>query len=65
MSENTDPGNILDITIDTVDGPVNKRVELDLLSLEEVAELVILVPSIKSYYGSRLVRELKGPPGTD
>ena len=65
MSADTNPENILDITIDTVDGPVRKRLELDSLSLEEVAELVILVPSIKSYYGSRLVKELKGPPSTD
>lgn len=59
MAEETNPGTILEITIDTEDGPVEERLDLDSLSLEEVAELVILVPSIKSYYGSRLVRELK------
>jgi|TARA_B110000977_G_C11071299_1_gene489640 hypothetical protein len=59
MAEETNPGNILEITIDTVDGPVEERLDLDSLSLEEVAELAILVPTIKSYYGSRLIKELK------
>jgi hypothetical protein len=59
MAEEPNPGNILDITIDTVDGPVEERLDLDSLSLEEVAELAVLVPTIKSYYGSRLIKELK------
>ncbi len=51
--------NVITITIDTEEGPVEERVDLDSLSLDEVAELVSLVPGIKEYYGMRLVKELK------
>lgn len=59
MSADSNPGSILNITIDTVDGPVAETLDLDSLSLEEVAELAALVPTIRSYYGSRQIKELK------
>lgn len=50
---------IINITIDTEEGPVEERLDLDSLPLDEVAELVALIPSIKEYYGMRLVKELR------
>lgn len=57
MSENNN-ANVINITIDTVDGPIEERLDLDSLDLEEVAQLVVAVPSLKEYYGKRLVKEL-------
>jgi hypothetical protein len=51
--------NVIHVTIDTQDGPVEERIDLDALPLDEVAQLVTLVPELKEYYGMRLVKELK------
>jgi hypothetical protein len=58
MDENA-KANIIDIIIDTEDGPVEDRVDLDSLDLDEVAELAIISPQIREYYGMRLIKELK------
>lgn len=58
MDENTKE-NVIHVTIDTEDGPVEERIDLDSLPLDEVAQLVSLVPELKKYYGMRLVKELK------
>ena len=59
MADQENLANVIDITIDTEDGPIEERLDLDSLSLEEVAELVVAVPSIRMYYGQRLIKELK------
>lgn len=59
MADQENLANVIDITIDTEDGPIEERLDLDSLSLEEVAELVAVVPSIRMYYGQRLIKELK------
>jgi len=59
MADQENSANVIDITIDTEDGPIEERLDLDSLSLEEVAELVVSVPSIRMYYGQRLIKELK------
>jgi hypothetical protein len=51
--------NIILITIDNVDGAVEERVDLDALSLDQVAELAALMPDLSDYYGDRLIKELK------
>lgn len=51
--------NIILITIDNVDGAVEERVDLDELSLDQVAELAALLPDLSDYYGDRLIKELK------
>ncbi len=51
--------NIISVTIDTVEGPIEKRIDLDSLPLDEVADLVSLMPALKEYYGNRLVKELR------
>jgi hypothetical protein len=58
-SDNNQAKNIINIIIDTVDGPVEERLDLDSLPLDEVADLAVLVPSLKEYYGTRLVKELR------
>lgn len=58
MDENA-KANIIDIIIDTEDGPVEDRVDLDSMDLNEVAELAIISPQIREYYGMRLIKELK------
>lgn len=58
MDENA-KANIIDIIIDTEDGPVEERVDLDSLALDEVAELAVISPQIREYYGMRLIKELK------
>ena len=57
--DETAKANIIDIIIDTEDGPVEDRVDLDSLDLDEVAELAIISPQIREYYGMRLIKELK------
>jgi len=59
MEEQENASNVINIIIDTEDGPIEERLDLDSLSLEEVAELVVLVPTLRNYYGKRLVKELK------
>jgi hypothetical protein len=58
MDENAKE-NVIHVTIDTEDEVIEERVDLDSLSLDEVAELAALVPELKNYYGMRLVKELK------
>jgi hypothetical protein len=58
MDENTKE-NVINVTIDTVEGPIEERIDLDSLPLDEVADLVALLPELKKYYGMRLVKELK------
>ena len=59
MEEQENAPNVINITIDTEDGPIEERLDLDSLSLEEVAELVVVVPTLRNYYGERLIKELK------
>jgi len=59
MEEQENASNVINIIIDTEDGPIEERLDLDSLPLEEVAELVVLVPTLRNYYGKRLVKELK------
>lgn len=58
MDENA-KANIIDIIIDTEDGPIEERVDLDSLALDQVAELAAISPQIREYYGMRLIKELK------
>jgi hypothetical protein len=58
MADSMNP-NIITVIIDTVDGPEEQEVDLDSLTLEEVAALVPFAPGIKDYYGSRLIAELR------
>lgn len=51
--------NVISVIIDTIDGPIEKRIDLDSLSLDEVADLVSLMPALKKYYGDRLIKELR------
>lgn len=51
--------NIIMVTIDTLDGAIEERVDLDSLSLSQVAELAALMPDLSDYYGDRLIKELK------
>jgi hypothetical protein len=57
MADNTNP-NIVTFIIDTLTGAEEKEVDLDSLTLEEVAGLVPFMPGLKDYYGSRLIAEL-------
>jgi membrane protein YdbS with pleckstrin-like domain len=59
MEDQENNSNVVNITIDTEDGPIEERLDLDSLSLEEVAELVVVVPTLRNYYGQRLIKELK------
>ena len=59
MEEQENASNVINIIIDTEDGPIEERLDLDSLSLEEVAELVVVVPTLRNYYGQRLIKELK------
>ena len=59
MEDQENNSNVVNITIDTEDGPIEERLDLDSLSLEEVAELVVVVPTLRNYYGERLIKELK------
>ena len=59
MEEQENASNVINIIIDTEDGPIEERLDLDSLPLEEVAELVVVVPTLRNYYGKRLVKELK------
>lgn len=51
--------NIITITSDTEKGPIVEEVNLDEMSLEELAMLAPFAPQVKEYYGNRLVKELK------
>lgn len=57
MADNTSD-NIVTFIIDTTNGSEEKEVDLDTLSLEQVAELVTFMPDLKDYYGNRLIAEL-------
>jgi hypothetical protein len=57
MSDNMSP-NIITVIIDTVNGAEEQEVDLDSLTIEEIADLVQFAPGIKDYYGSRLIAEL-------
>mgnify|MGYP000373143206 CR=1 FL=1 len=57
MADSTNE-NIVTVIIDTPEGAEEKEIDLESLSLEELAQLAQFAPGIKDYYGTRLIAEL-------
>ena len=53
------PENKISIIIDRVDGTETEEVDLDSLTLENLAKLVEIMPDIAEYYVERMLQEQK------
>jgi hypothetical protein len=63
-SETETDENVLHIVLDGADSSHNVTLDLDSLPLAKVAELANLIPSIRTYYGKRLLLSDTDPDGT-